>query len=65
MNNATEDKLDKCIKQQAIANKGPRCLLKKALSDQQDWVGMRKLEFRWPTAKIILQDIHECLYVSA
>ncbi|WP_443019450.1 DUF6361 family protein [Shewanella sp. SG41-4] len=65
MNNATEDKLDKCIKQQAIANKGPRCLLKKALSDQQDWVGMRKLEFRWPTAKIILQDIHEGLYVSA
>ncbi|EHK2870871.1 hypothetical protein V8069_000524 [Vibrio parahaemolyticus] len=59
------DKLDICVKRQAIANKGARCLLKKALNENQDWVGMRKLEFRWPSARVILQDIQEGLDVSA
>ncbi|WP_416886774.1 hypothetical protein, partial [Marinospirillum sp.] len=63
--NAPVDKLDACVKQQAIANKGARCLLKKALSENQKWVGMRKLEFRWPSARVILQDIQEGLDVSA
>ncbi len=62
--NAKEDKLDQCVKRQAIANKGARCLLKKALSSEQKWIGMRKLEFRWPTAKVILQDIQEGLNAS-
>ncbi|MBT0110235.1 MULTISPECIES: DUF6361 family protein [Vibrio harveyi group] len=63
--NAPVDKLDACVKQQAIANKGARCLLKKALSENQKWVGMRKLEYRWPSARVILQDIQEGLDVSA
>ncbi|ABV86594.1 conserved hypothetical protein [Shewanella pealeana ATCC 700345] len=63
--NASVDKLSACVKQQAIANKGARCLLRKALNENQKWVGMRKLEFRWPSAKVILQDIQEGLDVSA
>ncbi|EMA2436698.1 hypothetical protein U2G67_002086 [Vibrio parahaemolyticus] len=63
--NAAVDKLDVCVNQQAIANKGARCLLKKALNEDQKWVGMRKLEFRWPSARVILQDIQEGLDVSA
>lgn len=53
--------LDKCVRAQAIANKGGRCLLNKALNEQQGWVGMFNLEFRWPTARTILQDIQEGL----
>lgn len=60
---SSEDDLDQCVKRQAIANKGVRCLLKKALNSNQGWVGMRLLEFRWPTAKIILRDIQEGLSV--
>ncbi|SNY58432.1 hypothetical protein SAMN06297280_3400 [Arsukibacterium tuosuense] len=60
---SSEDDLDQCVKRQAIANKGARCLLKKALNSDQGWVGMRLLEFRWPTAKIILRDIQEGLSV--
>ncbi|OEG75157.1 hypothetical protein BEL05_02560 [Shewanella colwelliana] len=63
--NVAVDKLDVCVKQQAIANKGARCLLKKALNENQKWVGMRKLEFRWPSARVILQDIQEGLDASA
>lgn len=63
--NVAVDKLDVCVKQQAIANKGARCLLKKALSENQKWVGIRKLEFRWPSARVILQDIQEGLDASA
>lgn len=63
--NVAVDKLDVCVKQQAIANKGARCLLKKALNEDQKWVGMRKLEFRWPSARVILKDIQEGLDVSA
>lgn len=62
---ASVDKLDACVRQQAIANKGARCLLKKALSENQGWVGMRKLEFRWPSAKVILQDIQEGLNANS
>ncbi|MEI9533536.1 DUF6361 family protein [Moellerella wisconsensis] len=59
--NAPTETLDTCVRQQAIANKGARCLLKKALNENQGWVGMRKLEFRWPSARIILKDIQEGL----
>lgn len=61
---SSEDDLDQCVKRQAIANKGARCLLKRALNSDQGWVGTRLLEFRWPTAKIILRDIQEGLSVN-
>ncbi len=57
--------LDKCVRVQAIANKEGRCLLNKALSEQQGWVGMYNLEFRWPTARTILRDIQEGLSVKS
>ena len=35
--------LDRCVEKQAIANKGARCLLKKALPENQGWVGDAKV----------------------
>ncbi|MGF1736515.1 DUF6361 family protein [Photobacterium satsumensis] len=53
--------LDDFIKKRANDNKGSRSLLKKALSENQGWVGMHKLEYRWPSAVQILSDIEQGL----
>lgn len=63
--NAAVSELDACVEKRAKANKGPRCLLNKGLSESQHWVGMRKLEYRWPTAALILTDIKDGLDVNA
>tara|TARA_R110000772_G_scaffold74498_2_gene162214 strand:- start:26779 stop:28029 length:1251 start_codon:yes stop_codon:yes gene_type:complete len=57
--------LDACVEKRAKANKGARCMLNKGLPESQRWVGMRKLEYRWPTAALILADIKDGLDASA
>jgi hypothetical protein len=57
--------LDACVEKRAKANKGARCMLNKGLSESQHWVGMRKLEYRWPTVALILADIKDGLDVNA
>lgn len=53
--------LDKMVEDQALLNKGHRSLLKKKHIEDQ-WYGMRRLDYRWGTAKVILQDIQRGLY---
>lgn len=48
--------LDKIVTAQAKRNKGPSSLLNKP-NLKDTWYGMRRLNYRWGTAKIILQDI--------
>jgi hypothetical protein len=59
------DELDEFIEKRAKDNKQARCLLNKALPETQGWVGIRKLEYRWPTALAILSDIQEGLNASS
>ncbi|MBE3934530.1 hypothetical protein HJ150_06900 [Vibrio parahaemolyticus] len=59
--NTPVPQLDEFIKKRATANKGARSLLKKALPEKQGWVGMHKLEYRWPSAVQILRDIEQGL----
>jgi hypothetical protein len=53
--------LDNIVMKQAKANKPGRSLLLKALSDDTGWVGMRKLDYRWSTVRVILKDIQKGL----
>jgi hypothetical protein len=62
---AVVTELDACVEKRAKANKGARCMLNKGLSESQHWVGMRKLEYRWPTVALILADIKDGLDVNA
>jgi len=64
-NNVPVPELDVCVGKRAKANKDARCMLNKGLSESQHWVGMRKLEYRWPTAALILADIKDGLDVNA
>lgn len=52
---AEERQLDKLVHQQALSNKGPRCLLHFPAPEQ--WVGNRRLEYRWPVAQRFIRDI--------
>lgn len=54
------DALDSRVRKQAESNKGARSLLHKKLTNE-DWVGIRRLDYRWSSAKIILQDIQDGL----
>jgi len=53
--------LDSRIRKQAEANKGTRSLLHKKLSSD-GWVGIRRLDYRWSSARAILQDIQDGLH---
>jgi len=53
--------LDRIVERQAVANKGNRSLLKKSLSADTDWRGMRALEYRWPQVRQIIGDLREGL----
>jgi hypothetical protein len=59
--NQPTDKIDAIVRRQALDNKGSRSLLKRPLSNKEQWWGMRKLEYRWPTAQQMLTDIREGL----
>lgn len=56
--------LDQMVADQAISNKDDRSLLKKGISQDQ-WVGIRRLDFRWGSAKTLLKDIQEGLNAKA
>lgn len=54
--------LDEMIEKQALENKGARSLLKKKINREDwIWIGIRRLDYRWGSAKIILQDIRDGL----
>lgn len=59
--NASLEQIDKLVEKQALDNKGERSLLKKKLNND-GWIGMRRLDYRWGSAKVILQDILEGLH---
>ncbi len=55
---APDDELDRLVDKQAILNKGNRSLLKKSIK-HNNWVGIRRLDYRWRSAIKILRDIEE------
>ena len=58
--NVNHEQLNKIVSTQAIRNKGERSLLKRKLANNQ-WMGIRRLDFRWGTARTIIQDIQDGL----
>jgi hypothetical protein len=60
-NGANTQVLDDRVKKQALINKDSRSLLHKKLDENEGWVGIRRLDYRWGSAKIILQDIQDGL----
>lgn len=54
------DALEFMVAEQAKSNKGGRSLLNTGVSQDQ-WVGIRRLDYRWSSAKRILKDIQEGL----
>ena len=54
------DNLEFMVAEQAKSNKGGRSLLNTGVSQDQ-WVGIRRLDYRWSSAKRILKDIQEGL----
>lgn len=61
--NSSLEQIDKLVEKQALDNKGERSLLKKKLNNDNDgWIGMRRLDYRWGSAKVILKDILEGLH---
>lgn len=61
---STVSQLDDLVFKQAVANKGERSWLKRGLKEEQ-WLGIRRLDYRWGTAKNIVRDIQVGLDVSA
>ena len=59
----TLNQLDDLVTKQAIRNKGNRSLLKKKITTNE-WVGMRRLDYRWGSARTILNDIKAGLNAS-
>ena len=55
--------LDDLVFKQAIDNKGQRSWLKRGLEKEQ-WLGIRRLEYRWGSAKNIIRDIQVGLNAS-
>jgi len=58
LKDAPNDELDRLVHKQAISNKGNRSLLKKSIK-HNNWVGIRRLDYRWCSAIKILRDIQE------
>ncbi len=57
-NNASIAELDALVEARAKQNKGNRSLLYKKII-KEDWIGIRRLDYRWSSAIKILQDISE------
>lgn len=62
-NNTDTRVLDEIVISQSKNNKGKRSLLKRKLNDD-GWIGVRRLDYRWSAAKLIIQDIHEGLHAK-
>lgn len=59
--NGSVEQLDKLIEKRALDNKpGNSLLLKKV--EIKEWIGIQRLNYRWGTAKNILQDIQDGLH---
>jgi len=61
--NLTLDQLDALVSKQAEDNKKKRSLLTKKIT-KNEWVGIRRLDYRWGSARIILSDIQAGLNVG-
>lgn len=61
--NTDHSQLDEIVAKQAERNKGGRSLLKRKLSENK-WMGIRRLDFRWGSARTIIKDIQEGLNVN-
>lgn len=57
---ASLKEIDTLVESQAKNNKKKRSLLYKKLT-QKDWVGIRRLDYRWSAARLILADIQQGL----
>jgi len=57
-NNASIAELDALVEARAKQNKGNRSLFYKKII-KEDWIGIRRLDYRWSSAIKILQDISE------
>jgi len=56
LNDTNDDVLDDLVKEQAFRNKKNRSILHKN-NRYENWVGIRRLDYRWSSAVKILQDI--------
>jgi len=56
--------LDDIVFKQAVANKGNRSWLKRGLAEGQ-WLGIRRLDYRWGSAINIIRDIQVGLHADA
>ncbi len=56
--NASKIELDELVETRAKQNKGNRSLLYKKIT-KEDWIGIRRLDYRWSSAIKILQDISD------
>lgn len=57
-NNASTEELDKLVEARAKQNKGNRSLLHKKIV-KEDWIGIKRLDYRWSSAIKILRDISD------
>jgi len=64
INRKSTNVLDDIVLKQAEQNKGPRSLLNRKLSDDH-WMGIRRLDYRWSTARNIIGDIQVGLNAGA
>lgn len=62
--NISKKKLDGMVASQADSNKGERSLLKRKLGSEK-WMGIRRLDYRWDTARTIIKDIQDGLNAVA
>lgn len=58
LSNASISELDALVEVRAKQNKGNRSLLHKKIV-KEDWIGIRRLDYRWSSAIKILRDISE------
>ena len=56
--NASKIELDELVETRAKQNKGNRSLLYKKIT-KENWIGIRRLDYRWSSAIKILQDISD------
>ena len=63
-NNVETRKLDEIVRSQSKHNKGKRGLFNRKINEG-GWIGIRRLDFRWGSAKNIIADIYEGLYAKS
>jgi len=61
---STAKQLDLLVKSRVDANKGPRSLLKRNLKSDK-WNGIRRMDYRWGSAKVLIKDIRDGLHAGS